>query len=400
MTLSKCKIKDLNHDPSNGKLLLTVDFLAGQPKAGDYIYLKEHYVSVHFYKIEKLNKPLLSKHYELTIEFNEGEWLCKGLIQKHINEQDDTAICGISVEDFNNLNSQQKLDYVTKLIDFTSSGRFGAFLKANLKLAIKLMLKEKEGEVGLTKFGGLPIGSSDLYFPKDINGNSAIFICQIQLSELNQWFQATKEFNGTGVLYFFATIKKRDEYPSFDEILVLYSDKIGTKQELNLPNDINNYGVLEEKDLMVAEEVDIPPSETSLWSMNEMTKDERNCFSYIEEIICQLNVFGGSKLLGYPEQIQGCVLFEAELKSTKKGWYDPNGLEEGKFLELTKELAPKAVQWRQLLDIDPSDDYFRKLSNYDGEFNKHMDGKFYLMIRQEDLEKMDFSKTVTIYQCT
>jgi uncharacterized protein YwqG len=400
MTLSNCKIIDGNHNTSKGKLLLTVDFLEGQPKAGEYIYLKEQYFSVHFYKIEKVNRPLLGKHHELTIKFKEPEWMWKERILKHITEENDTAICGISVEDFYNLNSQQKLEYVTKLIDFISHDHVGSFLKENLKFANKLILKEREGDVGLTKFGGLPIGSSDIYFPKDIDGKSAIFICQVHISEFNQWFQATKEFNGTGVLYFFATIKKEDEYESFDDIRVLYSDKIENIKELSLPDDINDYGVLEEKDLMVAEEVNIPPNETSLWGLTEIANDERNRYWYIEAIISQLNVFSASKILGHPNQIQGCVLLESELKSTQKGWYDPNGFENDKFQELIKELEPQAVRWRHLFDIDPLDDYFRKLSNYDGEFNQYMDGRFYSMIRQENLENMDFSKTVTIYQCT
>lgn len=400
MTLSNCKIINGNYNPSKDKLILTVDFLEGQPKAGNYMYLKEQYFSVHFYKIEKVNKSLLGKYYELTIKFKEPEWRWKERILEHITDENDTAICGISVEDFYNLNSRQKLEYVTKLINFISPDRVGSFLKENLKFANKLIHKEREGDTGLTKFGGLPIGSSDIYFPKDIHGKSAIFLCQLNISEFNQWFQATKEFNGTGVLYFFATIKKEDEHESFDEILVLYSDKIKNIKEVGLPGDIHEYGVLEEKDLMVAEEINIPPCETSLWGMSEMTKDERNRYWYIGAIISQLNVFNATKILGHPDQVQGCVLFESELKSAKKGWYDSNGFENEKLQDIVKEIEPEAVHWRHLLDIDPLDDYFRKLSNYEGEFNEYMDGKFYLMVRQEDLAKMDFSKTGTIYQCT
>jgi hypothetical protein len=53
-----------------------------------------------------------------------------------------------------------------------------------------------------------------------------------------------------------------------------------------------------------------------------------------------------------------------------------------------------------IFELDPIDDYFRELSEYEGEFNEYMDGRFYVMIHKEDLKKMDFSKTLTIYQGT
>lgn len=154
MTLSNCKIIDGKHNSSKGKLVLTVDFLQGQPKAGDYIYLKEQYFSVHFYEIQKVNKPLLGKHYELTIQFKEPEWMWKDRIQKHILQENDTAICGISVESFYNLTSPQKLDYIKQIAEFISPDKVGNFINDNLKFAIKFITKEKEGGIGLTKFGG------------------------------------------------------------------------------------------------------------------------------------------------------------------------------------------------------------------------------------------------------
>src|SRR5574343_133060 len=400
MTLSNCKIIDGKHNPSKGKLVLTVDILKGQPKAGEYIYLKEQYFSVHFYEIEKINKPLLSKHYELTIKFKEPEWMWNDRIHKHIKEEDNTAICGISVESFYNLTSPQKLDYIKNIAEFISPDRVGNFINDNLKFSTKFITKEKEGGIGLTKFGGLPYCTSDIYFPKDANGKSALFICQMHLAEINQWFETTKEFKGTGVLYIFSSIKSEDEYEAFNEVIILYSNSTDNLKELDLPDDLTNFGVFEEMDLMVVEEINLPPNETSLWQFEEMTNEERNRYWYIEAIINRINVFGGSKILGHPIQMQGCVLLEAELKSKSKGWYDPNGFDNDKYKELVKETEPNAIEWRHLFDIDPLDAYFRKLSSYDKEFNEYMDGRFYIMIRQQDLNEMNFKNIETIYQCT
>lgn len=400
MKISGCKIIDGKYSPSKGKLVLTVDVLHGQPKAGEYIYLKEQYFSVHFYEIEKINKPLLSKHHELTIKFKEPEWMWNDRIHKHIREEDDTAICGISVESFYNLTSLQKLEYIQIIAGFISPDRVGNFIKENLKFSTRFITKEKDGSSGLTKFGGLPYCSPDIQFPKDVNGKSALFICQIHLAELNQWFETTKEFKETGVLYFFASVKREDGHDAFNEVMVLYSNSMENLKELHLPNDLKDYGVFEEMDLMVVEEINLPPNETSLWQFEAMTNEERNSYWYIEAIVNRLNVFSGSKLLGHPAQIQGCVLLEAELKSTHKGWYNPNGFDNDTYHELVKETAPGAIKWRHLFDIDPLDDYFRKLSSYGKEFNEYMDGRFYVMIKQQDLEKMNFTNIETIYQCT
>jgi uncharacterized protein YwqG len=400
MNLSNCKILEGKYNTSKGKLVLTVDILKGKPEAGEYIYLKEQYSSIQFYEIEKINKPLLSKHYELTIKFNEPAWMWNDRIHKHILEEDDTAICGISVESYSNLTSLQKSYYITQIADYISPGRTGEFIKGNLKFAAKLITKEKENSIGLTKLGGLPYCSPDIYFPKDANGKSALFICQIHLAEINQGIEITKEFKEKGVLYFFATIKTEDEYEAFDEVIVLYSNTTDKLNLLSLPDDLIDYGVFEEMDLTFIEEINLPPGETSLWQFEEMTNDERNSYWYIEAITNTLNTSNGSKLLGHPSQIQGCVLLEAELKSTKKGWYASGEFDNDDYTELVKETEPKAIKWRQLFDLDPSDDYFRKLSSYDGDFNEYRDGRFYIMIRQEDLTKMNFKNIETVYQCT
>ena len=404
MTLSKCRIVNGNLKADQEKLVLTVDFLNGQPKVGDCIYLKEQYYLVHFYKIQKINKPLLNKHHELTLDFKEPPWMWKERIFPHIREQDNTAVCGISIEEFYNHSSPEKFDYVKQIIDFISPDRVGDFLKSNLKYAVKLILKDIEGQTALTKFGGLPKATADFSFPKGKDGKSAIFIAQINIAELNQWSQATKEFKETGVLYFFATIKNadedEDEYESFEEIIVKYSSATDNLIQIELPDDIKEYGVLEEKDLMIAEEINIPAKETSLWNLKEMSDDERNRYWYMEAIIGEMNCFSAPKLLGHPNQIQGCVLLEAELKSTHQGWFDPNGFDRENSGDIVKAAEPGARTWRHLFEIDPLNEYFRKLSNYDGEINEYMDGRFFVMIKQEHLEKLDFNNTVTIYQCT
>jgi uncharacterized protein YwqG len=280
----------------------------------------------------------------------------------------------------------------------TAKGRLGDFIYSHLKNAVRMIMQESNGQLSLSKFGGLPYADAEIFFPKDKNGRSAIFLCQFHIAELNQWFISTKEFPKDGVLYFFVTLKNENGYETFDEIIVQYADEIEEIKVLPLPQDLEKYGVLTEQDLMVIEEVNIPPFETSLWTMDDHTEEEKNSYWYIEAILGYLNALDAPKFLGHPDQVQSCVLMETELKHTKQGWYDLKGYDQENFKSLWKQLEPSAAQWRQLLEIDMMDDYFKQLSLH--KVNESMDGKFYLMIKLADFEVMDFSKTETVYQCT
>ena len=62
------------------------------------------------------------------------------------------------------------------------------------------------------------------------------------------------------------------------------------------------------------------------------------------------------------------------------------------LLFLTKDLR------RLLFEMDG--DTFTELSNFSGSFNEYNDGKYYVLIKQKDLDEMNFQNTVTIYQFT
>jgi uncharacterized protein YwqG len=407
MELSLIKVIDGKLDDNARKLTLTVEYLHGQPKAGDGVFLSDRYFGVHFYLIEEVQEELPYKQSKLTLEFTENSVVWHGWIAEHLKDE-NTAFCGISIEDYHNLTTNDKVNYFNQISNLIGIGRVTRFLDTNLQLAIRLVLQEREaneeeeGEIGLTKFGGLPVATKYLSFPKGQNGRSALFICQIHIHEFNKWFKATKQFEGDGVLYFFGSIRQNNGYHSFDDLIVVYSDERESMGAVMLPEDIIEYGTFGEQDMMVIEEVNIPGSNCSLWEGAPLTDAERRSYYTIESIIEKYSFFKGPKLLGHPEQIQGCVLLETELKRLKKGWYNADDYDQEKWEEIIKQASPEARKWRLLLQISLNDDgdYFQQLSSFKGKFNEYNGGSYFLMVKQADLEQMKFSDCESMNQST
>lgn len=410
---SLVRVIDRKFDQDQQNLTLIVDLIKGQPKKGEGIFLKTVY-SDYFIIIKNITKSDSGQYYELFFEGHPWVWTKE--TEQYIKAGKSLDLCSITPEDFQNLTIQQKIDYFSSIADLIGVGRVPFFIKSNIRSSIHLILKDKEGEAGLTKFGGLPLAPENFVFPKDAAGKSALFIGQIHIGELNQWFEAAKELEGKGILYFFGTIKVKEEgqYHNFEDILVYYSEKTNDLTTADLPGDLRAYGVLAEKDVMVMEDIAIPPAlGSSLWPGEKMSADEFESYCCIEDLLvyhytkstCLTPDFDEILLLlGHPIQIQGCVLFETELKHSGQGWYHPDYGKESyspeKWEEIKMKATPMAKQWRLLFEFNPANNFFRQLSNFNGYFNQSKDGSFYVIIKQEDLNDLNFSATETIYQNT
>ena len=383
-----------------GLLTLTADLIEGKPEAGDLIFLREHFFSVHAYSIKKVKKPLFGSKYEIVVEFPEMEWMWKDRIEKHILTVDDTVFCGIGREVYHSKSNEEKVAYFFSILETLGKGRVPQYIKEQIKFSLVLMPNEDTNSGGLSKLGGLPMAPKDFKFPIGSDGRSSLFIGQLHIKELHEYFSTSREFAGDGVLYFFGTVVKDDEFHSYGDISVKYVENEDEMELIKLPTDLEEYGILQETDMFIAEVLNIPPSESSLWEGEDMDDEERNSYHHLEGLLSRYNMFYGSKVLGHPHQIQGCVLLETEFKHENKGWYDPsfNSDNDEEFTQQVREATPSARRWRVLFEMDG--DSFRELSNFQGSFNEYNDGRYYVMIRQEDLDQMDFSKTVTIYQCT
>ncbi|HOY06698.1 MAG TPA: DUF1963 domain-containing protein [Saprospiraceae bacterium] len=266
-------------------------------------------------------------------------------------------------------------------------------------MANKIVPKEREGEAGLTKLGGLPVAHPGFQFPKDRNGLSSLFIGQLYINDFNQGSRSTQEFKNDGVLYFFGTIVRQDDLYSFGDIIVTYSEEVENVVEIALPDDLASFGNLKEQDLITAEEINIPPLESSLWTGPSMSKAENDSYLYIQEILREYGYVDSIKLLGHPNQIQGCVLLEAELKDKNLLWFGSHYADnKNEVSQIINDNIPECRDWRLLLEFEGN--VFTELSNLKNNFNNYMDGRYYVMIRQGDLDSMNFTNTVTVYQVT
>ncbi len=62
------------------------------------------------------------------------------------------------------------------------------------------------------------------------------------------------------------------------------------------------------------------------------------------------------------------------------------------------KLRPLSLDWRLLLELDAMS--LPKLPGYKGNFNAGMDGVFFVMIREKNLEDMKLEEVVSVYQST
>lgn len=437
--IAKVTLLKIETDTASQCNLLTVRCWDNIPEVGQHIYLPE-------------NKGYEIKNIE-SLEDNLCVLRMSYVTHYQLNENDNMA-CGLSPKDFHTLlKGQEKLDYITQIVEFLAVGRVKGFLKKNVRLAnilvpdsppspelpseeemieafSKLPISKEEKEVmiarnlslrsfftsqeddkvfpkisfsNLSKIGGLPIASPDFVFPTNADGLSCIFLAQIHLAELKQYFDAPKELNGNGILYFFATIRNDIEadFSHFAEIKAVYASQTDNLVQHALPADLQGFGALKESSLRVAEIVDFPYIESALWEIDARTKDENDNFWHIMEMLQTFQNYQGAKFLGQAYQMQNCVLIEAEMYVTKTGYFSNEKLPHEKILEDMNNAAPNAIRWRHLFEINVfNTDFWSELTQYQGNFNEYLSGRFYLMIPQTDLEAMNFDNTVTIYQCT
>ncbi len=408
MAAALLKIRAGEVNAEQKKVTLTATFLKGKAVAGDFIFLKKEYFSVYNFLITEVRSLTTGNEVEVDISFHDKEWMWEGKNLNYIREINDLAFCGISIEAYNNLEINQKIDYFDSIIELLGKGRVTDFVRTNILLANKLLFKHRKTPIDKTKFGGYPIASRSFIYPKDKNGKAPVFLGQIDLSEYSRWFKSTKEFKKQGILYFFASIVEESKTMYFEDFIVVYSDQNEDLVKIELPEELKPLGTFREFNPVVSEEINIPSRRSSLWKEKEMMEEEASSFWYITDILNNYNCYQGMKLLGHPRQVESCVLKDAELKSRQKESFkkDLAGNRE-KLMEGLQANEQKSGKWRLLFLLEPFtlfEDkefryYFNQLSDMQSDLvNEHLDGTFYIMIRQEDLDAMNFDTIETLYQ--
>jgi hypothetical protein len=205
MEICRLKILDGKHNSEKGILNLQANILHGKLNIGDCIFLREDYFSLEPYQIQDINKKKNS--IEVSVSFPEADWMWANYIKPHIENEDDTVFCGMSVESFLSLSIVDKKEYFECLVNEAESKRVKDYIKSNLLLANKLCTIPFEGRNRLSKVGGLPVAPPTFKFPVDEKGQSMLFLCQVSLEDISNSIDSFPLSTTTGALYFFSPIE-------------------------------------------------------------------------------------------------------------------------------------------------------------------------------------------------
>lgn len=305
---------------------------------------------------------------------------------------------GYSEESFAYLPIEQKVEYFLELSEYFAPGKVADFIRRNYKLSNRICIRETQnGDIhGFSKFGGLPLAPEGFEFPKDEDGQSALFLGQIHIRDFNRWH--TRDLSGDGIIYIFGTVV--EEYGSYHlkDILMRYSNQTQGLRAIDLPEDSAEFGIFPERDMMIYEEINIPDSDSVINDLAEMGFDENGIYSELKELISTYEERKSFKFLGYPGSVQHCALFEAEMKQQKLLFYGNTEYTDESFMQTYLELRERSLNWRLFLELDMM--LFPGLERYEGNFNAGMDGVFFVMLSKEDLDELRLEKAVTIYQAT
>ena len=398
-TLTNIKIKSVDYQKDLKELKVHAKTEGRFPRKFDGIFLRDFSTDATHGVVEEC-EVLQDDSFILTIECGEEEIYWEDIVERLLEEGTVDAFCGLSIEAFYDLSTNERREYLVKLIENISNDRVQNFAKTHLSLATKFRPIDNSEPTGFSKFGGLPDCPKDFIYPKNENGISQLFLFQLDLGELSNKLESTQQIGGQGFIYVFGALNDSETYPEIQNLSIRFVSQNYDLHPVELPNDLKKIGTFPEMDLMLVDEWNLPPNETSLWEGAEMTRKEEEEYSYLVSILNSYNGLQGIRLLGHPDQIQGCVLLETVLKEQQQAWYNPNGFDQADFEKIIEELKPLTKDWQMFLELDADENFIKNLPNFKGSFNEYIDGKYFLMIKKEALRILDFSNLQMIHQAT
>jgi uncharacterized protein YwqG len=239
--------------------------------------------------------------------------------------------------------------------------------------------------VGGSEIGGRPDLPPDIEWPR-WNDTPLSFIAQFNLGEIAE-YDMENALPHAGLLYFFY---EADEQPwgNAEERgswkVLYYTDEISRLSRTAPPTELSKYGYFEPCALAFSIRATLPSWDSALIEQINLSQEEKEAYSALDDAIHEANdeteAFN-HKLLGYPDQIQGDMQVECQLRS--------NGVE-GLSSPEAKELEPGAVDWRLLFQVDSDE-------NPDMQWGDS--GCIYYWIRNDDLQAQRFDNAWLILQC-
>ncbi|WP_028612788.1 YwqG family protein [Paenibacillus harenae] len=268
------------------------------------------------------------------------------------------------MKDFNMLLRNEGLD------------RFETELSAVVRPAIRIQTNEIREEaipVGASKIGGrpdLPKGISWPYFSVSMPYS---FIGQINMADIEE----TKRYllPKTGMLYFFLTsdnlFSMTGDYYNEQNARVFYVNEAIDLERADFPHNLNPNWIYKACEIKYCYEPNMPPAEYSVVKSLGISLEAKELFkkycNFSEAFLEKHNFTANfiTKLMGYPDQIQGDLQIQCDDKFP--------------------------LDWILLFQVDSD---YEKTHMMWGDY-----GRLYFMIKQQDLIEGFFENCFVIYQC-
>lgn len=367
----------------------------GYPEIGLSLYAIGYFSFSEFGVIRKMEKieeknclilyidiQYINKNFEIiNIDAEIGEYLFVG--------QSTNLILSSDIKD--------RVNAFKETLIFSKSDKIKTFIKDNLMIGVNAIIKRDNEKQGLSKIGGLPIAKSGFEFPKDENQKSMMFLGQIAVQELLRDARIDNLFaRDKGIIYIFASTNVSSSrfgtYETFNKISLFDSEYSEDLEICTLPQDLEDYGYFDEHYLEFCNSLSLPSLESGLTLFQKFNDKEIEDLEFITGVLRVYNNPNCIEFIGYPKEVQNCVINEANELLNMQIHKDDVGS--------NKETTSLYSDWIQFMSFYP-DEFFQKLSSLkkDIVFND-IEAKLYLMIKKEDLKNFDFTKMQIVGQCT
>jgi hypothetical protein len=402
MGLSVIKVLDGSID-DEGKLYLnlTCEAVMGMPSVGEMVFSRWINTFNLCYEIIEIKDLKNEGLFQMVVYLGgpafEEDWWNEWLPQIILG--DNKAVCWIGLKMFRQLSIREQHVQLVAFTELYDVGNMTQYVDEKFKPMIKLNLLDGQKLTGLSKLGGLPIAPPGFQFPKNSKKQSGIFICQLDLQEVRK-FPAGNEFKGDGILYVFGILDETRKEPDLGEVMVTYSGSREKLTTIPLPADSERFGVFHEIPVAFFEMSELPIDDMRGWTGQTMTPEEDDFEEYLQLILDGFIERKSFSLLRpqshvQPEYYERAVISHLKLHDHK--WLDDNGevVFRHKYLADLGNDYQDSFQWRHLFEFCFKPVELFTLSNYPHKFSPYSEGHT-LMIPQQALDEMDFSKVVLV----
>lgn len=276
-------------------------------------------------------------------------------------------------------------------MDKVGLARVADDLEKLMQVSIRLKAKvASEGELkpGSSKLGGTPDLPEGTAWP-ECNGVPMALLAQLRLQDV-AFYDPDGRLPKSGMLYFFYETKEQkwgfDPKDRGHWNVIYYDGDVARLRPATPPDRLPEESRFRACKLAYSNEITLPSWESERVKRLKLSQEEWDRYVTFPGASCGEGETI-HRLLGHPERIQGDMQLECQCASHGLYMGDSSGYDDPKRPALEKG----AEDWQLLLQIDSDED---NMGTMWGDV-----GRVYFWIRQQDLQKRDFSNVWLVLQC-